>query len=236
MKNQYFGDINDYRKYGLLRSFLKTSNLKMLVIWMLTPDDGSNDGGKQGYLVKPEKWAKHDKSLFYSLQELVLLKDKDKLSLLERTNILMGSTFYSEIVPDYSEARNIWFENLQARLDDADIVFFDPDNGIEVKSKSYGSRDSSKYLYWKEIEAVWEKGKSVIIYQHFPRVKRDVFIDRMLNDLQVHCPSAFVDSFNTSNVAFLTALQPDHNYFYDKLVEHLYDNWEKEIFRWKRAL
>jgi hypothetical protein len=43
MKNQYFGDVGDYGKYGLLR-FLAGNNIKIAVNWYLTPDDGSNDG------------------------------------------------------------------------------------------------------------------------------------------------------------------------------------------------
>jgi hypothetical protein len=38
MKNQYFGDINDYRKYGLLRALQSTGDGSLLVTWMLTPD------------------------------------------------------------------------------------------------------------------------------------------------------------------------------------------------------
>jgi len=37
MKNQYFGDINDYRKYGLLRCFAE-AGLNIGVCWMLTPE------------------------------------------------------------------------------------------------------------------------------------------------------------------------------------------------------
>ena len=37
MKNQYFGDVNDYRKYGLLR-LLAHAGLKIGVCWMLTED------------------------------------------------------------------------------------------------------------------------------------------------------------------------------------------------------
>jgi hypothetical protein len=44
MKNQYFGDINDYRKYGLLRAFLSTGIGGLLVARMLTPDDGGQGG------------------------------------------------------------------------------------------------------------------------------------------------------------------------------------------------
>ena len=44
MKDQYFGDINDYRNFGLLRAILRASQLRLLIAWMLTPNDGSTDG------------------------------------------------------------------------------------------------------------------------------------------------------------------------------------------------
>lgn len=31
MKDQYFGDINDYRKYGLLRAIIRSSGVRLLV-------------------------------------------------------------------------------------------------------------------------------------------------------------------------------------------------------------
>ena len=51
MKVQYFGDVNDYRKYILLRRI--SSELKIGVCWMLTPDDGRPDGANRGYLTDP---------------------------------------------------------------------------------------------------------------------------------------------------------------------------------------
>lgn len=60
MKNQYFGDINDYKKYGLLRSIESASSLRLLVAWMLAPDDGSTDGEFVEYLDEPEKWENYD--------------------------------------------------------------------------------------------------------------------------------------------------------------------------------
>ena len=49
MKDQYFGDIGDYGKYGLLR-FLAKKGIKIGVHWYLTPSDGSNDGKFTDYL------------------------------------------------------------------------------------------------------------------------------------------------------------------------------------------
>ena len=56
MKNQYFGDIHDYRKYGLLRAIIEGGELKLLVAWMLTPDDEGADGNIIGYLNDPDPW------------------------------------------------------------------------------------------------------------------------------------------------------------------------------------
>lgn len=38
---------------------------------------------------------------------------------------------------------------------------------LEVKSKPYGRKNSSKYLYWREVEALWPLGKSLLIFQYF---------------------------------------------------------------------
>ncbi len=49
MKNQYVGDVNDYLKYGLIRTLVKGRHLKAGVFWMLTDDDKRGDGEKIEY-------------------------------------------------------------------------------------------------------------------------------------------------------------------------------------------
>lgn len=49
MKHQYVGDINDYRKYALLRALSSGGTNQVGVCWMLTPDDGGADGAKLAY-------------------------------------------------------------------------------------------------------------------------------------------------------------------------------------------
>ena len=55
MKNQYFGDINDYKKYGLLR-ILTDDHMRLAVCWMLTDADHRADGKFISYLQDPVKW------------------------------------------------------------------------------------------------------------------------------------------------------------------------------------
>ena len=76
MKNQYFGDINDYRKYGLIRVLSGCGELSTGVCWMLTPDDGGSDGRKIEYLGKPEKWRLYDPALFDSLLDQIVVRQR----------------------------------------------------------------------------------------------------------------------------------------------------------------
>ena len=95
-----------------------------------------------------------------------------------------------------------------------ELVFFDPDNGIEVDSTKYGRRNSSKYLYWHEIERFWKAGHSLLIYQHFPRVPRQLFIEAKARELICRTGALEVISFRTSHVVFLLVPQRDRlDYF-----------------------
>jgi hypothetical protein len=233
MKNQYFGDINDYRKYGLLRSISGVSDLRTLVAWMLTPNDGSTDGKFTKYLSEPERWSKHDPTLFSTLRHLLNTHADRKVAYLEETNLLERTEYYSKVVPDTAAERNTWFVELLQKSEGSDFVFLDPDNGLEVKSKPYGRKNSSKFLFWREVEALWETGKSLLIYQHFIRENRVQFIQRMLASLNEVADGSYVEAFSTPHVAFLMALQPAHHSLHGIIVNSVQENWAGQIKHWE---
>ena len=68
MKEQHVGDLNDYRKYALIRRLAK-SNLRVGVCWMLTPPDNRPDRRKMGYLDQPTM-AAFDFELFQLLTSI----------------------------------------------------------------------------------------------------------------------------------------------------------------------
>ncbi len=55
MKLQYLGDTHDFLKYYLLRQLSAVTG-RIGIIWMLTPNDQSNDGKVNLHLQKPEKY------------------------------------------------------------------------------------------------------------------------------------------------------------------------------------
>ena len=232
MKNQYFGDINDYRKYGLLRSIIRATGFRVLVAWMLTPDDNSTDGNFTSYLRKPKEYSQYDRILFDGLNGLLSRHQKRDVSLIEDTDLLPGAGYFSDMTPDLGPARVAWFSGLVESASDFDLVFLDPDNGLEVKSRPYGRKWSSKFLYWREVETLWASGKSLLIYQHFVREKRPHFIQRMLTALQMATPGSHVVAFSTPNVAFLMALQVQPRHFNQAIVGAVQENWEGQIQHW----
>lgn len=229
MKNQYFGDINDFKKYGLLRSIISASNLNILIAWMLTTDDGSTDGKFIEYLEKPEKWEKYDKELYSELVKLIQNNKERKVSLIENSEVLNRCKYFSNNILDPAEQREIWFSDLVDKSKNSDLIFLDPDNGLEIKSTKYGTRNSSKFLYCHEVKLLWELGKSLLIYQHFIREKRQTFTQRMLKNLKETTDGSIVESFSTSNVVFLLALQPDHHKFHLPIINTVKNSWQDQI-------
>lgn len=232
MKNQYFGDINDYRKYGLLRSIKTASDIKPLIAWMLTEDAGSTDGKFTNYLKDPFKWEKYDPVLFNALVKSLKSNEKRNVSLIENSKVLSGYKYFSAHVPDPASERDAWLSSLINKTQESNFIFLDPDNGLEIKSKPYGRKYSSKFLYWREVHLLWSSGKSLLIYQHFIREKRTVFIRRMLSQLSEVATDSIVEAFSTPNVVFFMALQPAHHVFHESIVNSVQESWAGQIHHW----
>jgi hypothetical protein len=227
MKNQYFGDVNDYRKYGLLRCLWSGGVGNLLVAWMLTPDDGGRDGGFRTYLNDPDRWRKYDPDLFRGLAGL--RHAPPSVSLMERSSLLPRASYYSEVVPDGPMEREPWRESLISAARGFELVFLDPDNGIEVPSRPVGRKGSSKYVMWDEIEGIWAVGCSILIYQHFCREPRQAFAGRRSAELRARTGARFVEGFRTPHVLFLLAAQDRHAKRFVDAISLLSKSWEHQI-------
>jgi len=210
MKNQYFGDINDYKKYSLLRILSGHGHFKTSICWVLTQDDNRSDGSRIKYLDKPEQWQNYDPVVFEHLRENVLKKGARDISIIEQGDILPNCRFYREHVLDNNGSRDEYFEKFYAFSKGTDLIFFDPDNGLEVKSVPRGRRGSSKYVYWDEVRASYEAGHSLMIYQHFPRKPRELFLRNLVRKFKDIIGNHKVFSYCTYHVTFLLITQPNH--------------------------
>ena len=228
MKNQYFGDINDYRKYGLIRAVQAEAPLKVLVAWMLTPNDNRRDGELRSYLREPDRWRRFDPELYEGLRDLLKSGVTPRVGLIEETALLGTANYFSKIVPDAADPRKVWAKALVKAASQSELVFLDPDNGLEVPSRPFGRRHSSKYAYWPEVRAIWKGGASVLIYQHFRREKRETFIPRMAQELHART-GGVVEAFRTPRVLFILASQQKHSRRIRRAIGRVARLWEHQI-------
>ena len=64
-----------------------------------------------------------------------------------------------------------------------ELVFFDPDNGLEIKSVKYGRKGASRYLFMREVSQSVSAGHSLLAYQHMPPKPREPFISDLASSL-----------------------------------------------------
>lgn len=187
MKECYIGDIKDYYKYSLVELITKAFNRKVLYVWLLTPPDGKNEGNDNKYLDKPEKYAYFNPILFEKLKTLIHSKKEKNIKQIEEILENKDTYFYTEELQDDLEKRKLYFSEINEITikKKIDLIFFDPDNGLEKKIKM-GNKNSNKYVYWEEIKHFWTRGKDIIIFQYYPRYKNmEEYIQETINNCKL---------------------------------------------------
>jgi hypothetical protein len=208
MKNQYVGDVNDFVKYALLRSLAQT-DATLAVIWMLTTDDARSDGGRVNYLERPVSFRAVDPAAFDVLRRVVMSGQR-QVRAIEESGLLPHSRFISAELSDALAERAVYMEAALTLARGASHVFFDPDNGIGVRSVPKGRASSSKYVYHDEIGLAYAQGASVVIYQHFPRQPRLTFLEGVANELVAKCACMRPLAVTLPHVAFIILPQASH--------------------------
>jgi hypothetical protein len=177
MQNRYVGDIGDYVKLAILRALSPGYHLG--VAWWLFPDENHNkDRGHIGYLNRPEVWWHFDPQLFDALDEIVSTGQRD-VRALERANVLPGAIFTSDLIPvdgpiaRRAKARVEWFGNVDRVLEEADLVFVDPDSGLESGGYKHGWSKSGKSILLTELRQLTRPGRCLIVYHHHTPRKGD---------------------------------------------------------------
>ena len=229
MKNQYFADINDYRKYGLLRILAGGGRLSTTLCWMLTPDDHRTDGLLTGYLEDPPQWRHFDPGLFDLLKSSLAQREDRSVDWTETNQVIPAANYYSKILPSPTNERQQYFNELWQAASGYNLVFFDPDNGIEVKSVPLGTKHSNKYVCWNELADAFARGHSILVYQHFIRLKREIFIRQKIDHIFEEMPVSLVLAFSTAQVLFLLIPQAEQEIYLKEKSAEISEKWGQQI-------
>lgn len=229
MKNQYFGDINDYKKYSLLRNLGDKGKTSTVICWLLTLNDQKPDGHRIRYLKEPERWRQFDPVVYDFLYKQVIERRIRRVDSLESNNILPNCRFYSEIVKDNTGSREEYLQRFLEYSHGADLIFFDPDNGMEVQSIPFGRKNSSKYLYWTEVEKAYNAGHSLLVYQHLPPKPRDPFIRNVAQRFVNVTGIKYLHLYQTQFAVFFLIPQSSQEALFTKINRRITEVWGNQI-------
>lgn len=169
MQDRYTGDIGDFGKYGLLRSLVAGSSdhdaLRLGVVWYRTRPEANNDGRHVSYLSQPLRYRPCDPDLFNLLKRLVESDARDVRTVRDWRILPAGTAFFERFV-EQGPLRDAWCNDALAATEGAELVFMDPDNGIEVDSVPRGRLRASKYVFYEEILPYVQRTQSLVIYHH----------------------------------------------------------------------
>jgi hypothetical protein len=160
------------------------------VIWYLTRNGlgNVNDGKHAAYLDEPAKYRHFDPDLFDLLRDV---RSKDlslrSVCLVEESGLFGDARFFSEIVPPLPR-RAEWFNSAARHVADADVLFLDPDNGLETRAPN------EKHVLWSELIALLraDRQRTLVVYQHQNRTKVELganFPDRHLAECAHRFPA-----------------------------------------------
>lgn len=177
MKNQYAGDVGDYTKLGILR-WLEKAGLSIGLNWYLTPDESElsktfTDGNHTKFL--KYDCDTPDKELHCALKKIGL-SDKRTVIRLERAKLFKNALFWNKMLE--AQNRDKWHLEALKKLHNQDVIFLDPDNGLEVKSTNPYSKNGNKYTTYKEAADYYVQGATVIIYNHRDRKPEEDYLKR----------------------------------------------------------
>jgi hypothetical protein len=237
MQDKYAGDIGDFGKYILLNELWKLSegSIKLGLNWYYVNklEKNSSDGRHTSYLNSQNPNNKHfevcNPKLYFQLKNIIEA-NKRNIAEIEKGSILPSKTiFFSMPIPfssnspsQRSQNRESWFQNSLRQLKAADVVFLDPDNGIQTSNLQKSQARAVKYSFTDEMLNYYQAGESVIVYQHRDRSPKEKYDTKfkMLSDA-AGCNIQVLRFKRVSVRNYIFLPQFKHRNLFNKLFTHL---------------
>lgn len=184
MRDRHAADVGDFGKFGLLRWLVggDSPDLRLGVVWYYWGEDVFQYAGAQH---RDGPLARCDADLYDKLAPIAMERTA-LVARLEHIGLLPGNTAYvGDEVPASLKRRNLWFGNAKSAVRGCDIVFLDPDNGLETENEH-----GRKHALYSEAAALWNASHSLVIYQHIPRTGTSQAVKATCNNLRAELEKA----------------------------------------------
>lgn len=182
MQDRYVGDVGDFAKYALLRRLVgqsTTLRIRLGVVWCLFPNETHNNDGRHISYLRKAEFKTLDDPLLAALEKIVVSGNRSLYALSSGPIFQDDTVFYNATAAssatlsrnDRLQHRADWLGRALSITSECDLVFFDPDNGLEVSSVPKHHRNAGKYIYWDDLAPFWRREQTLLVYHHLNRTK-----------------------------------------------------------------
>lgn len=233
MRDSYAGDVGDYAKFGALRRF-SSKGLTIAINWYYVRDarESGRDGKFINYL-RDINFSGYDDELFGILKNLTIDINKRDVRFLEKLNI-GAKIFHADPVPNGRAERTLWHKRALDITSEAQIIFLDPDNGLASEKMTQNNACSIQHVLWNEIRDYYNRGQSVLLYQHRPRRERsEKLIDniRKFNDNFLKASAFSYGDFSCCQNRYLFLFSHENHKFLADDLKDMEEKWNKTFRR-----
>ena len=179
MQIRQVGGVGYFGKFALLRHVMQGRRLAVCCYVAGANGTAKDDEEYFDYLRRPNDFRHLAPEVFDQLAEYVDIRRTctvaDPLTALQKSRVLESAVFFREEVPRKVSLRPLWVNGLVNSVTGADLVFLDPDNGVQ------GQRLTNRHVALAEIAALRSKGRALMIGHHQSGRKAEVkyLADRM---------------------------------------------------------
>lgn len=226
MRNQFFGDVYDYIKYGLIRRLTNYGERPSALCWMMREDEDNTEGRITSF--QEDLGVRSFDPPVFDL--LVAMRDRNErdVRVIERSGLLPNTRFYTPILTDYADQRRDYFDQFFVKAKDRELICFDPDTGIQGQQRNVapGGPESSKYLMRDEVRRAFKCGHSLLIFVHKARVENKQGLVKRTQDNLIAVEGAeYLLGFIHKNASFFLVPQSEKVDEYERIAKQVEKDW-----------
>jgi len=161
MRDQYAGDVSDMVKFAFLR-VLAGVDRRLGVAWYYAPGHDGRPDGRHLEWRDEIAWRGLDPELFDHLATL----PERSIAALEQAPIWPPGALCHRVPMPRPSLRDEWGAKMRAGLEEANLVFLDPDNGLGTNPEKHATFD--------EVRQFRKSGRTIVFITFPGRVKHDL--------------------------------------------------------------
>lgn len=157
--------------------------------------------------------------------------DNDRcIQRIEKERLFSAKYFSDEIVAD----RANWHQKALQHTLGTDVMFLDPDNGLETLNMFLTGTATEKHVKWSELKDYYHRGQNAILYQHRPQMtKKEICIEsviRFQNEYLKADAVMLLEFPKYTNRFYFIFLHNEYRDEFEKICDLMIRNWGKDDF------